>query len=85
MSDSIVDNSIISPIASTPVDPPSMAITISVNDSPFAGPEGGKLTSTVIKARLIAEAETNVAITVKETEQGDAYEVGGRGELQLGY
>ncbi|MGN7619192.1 MAG: translational GTPase TypA [Ehrlichia sp.] len=84
VSDSIVDTSINFPISSTPVDPPTMAITISVNDSPFAGTEGVKLTSTVIKTRLIAEAETNVAITVKETAQGDAYEVGGRGELQLG-
>ncbi|ABD44713.1 GTP-binding protein TypA/BipA [Ehrlichia chaffeensis str. Heartland] len=84
VSDSILDSSINFPITSTPVDPPTMAVTISVNDSPFAGTEGVKLTSTVIKARLVAEAETNVAITVKETEQGDAYEVGGRGELQLG-
>ncbi|KJV68910.1 translational GTPase TypA [Candidatus Neoehrlichia procyonis] len=84
VADSIVDNVVTIPIKSTPVDPPTMAVTISVNDSPFAGTEGTKLTSTVIKNRLLAEAETNVAITVKETEKGDAYEVGGRGELQLG-
>jgi GTP-binding protein len=71
-------------ISSTPVDPPTMAITLSVNDSPFAGQEGTKLTSTVIKDRLYAEAETNVAITVTPTPSGEAFEVGGRGELQLG-
>ena len=84
VSDSIVDVSVDSPIESTPVDPPTMAITIGVNDSPLAGTEGTKLTSTVIKSRLLAEAETNVAITVKEGERSDSYEVGGRGELQLG-
>ena len=84
VSDSIVDVSLNSPIESTPVDPPTMAITIGVNDSPLAGTEGTKLTSTVIKNRLFAEAETNVAITVKEGDRTDSYEVGGRGELQLG-
>ncbi|GHM58463.1 MAG: GTP-binding protein [Candidatus Mesenet longicola] len=84
VSDSITAPEILEPIKSTPVDPPTMAVTISVNSSPFAGQEGTKLTSTVIKERLLREAETNVAITVKETEKGDAFEVGGRGELQLG-
>lgn len=71
-------------VKSTPVDPPTMAITIGVNDSPLAGKDGTKLTSTTIRDRLMAEAETNVAITVTPTTHGDAYEVGGRGELQLG-
>ncbi|WP_339046364.1 translational GTPase TypA [Candidatus Mesenet endosymbiont of Agriotes lineatus] len=84
VSDSITALEILEPIKSTPVDPPTMAVTISVNSSPFAGQEGIKLTSTVIKERLLREAETNVAITVKETEKSDAFEVGGRGELQLG-
>ncbi|KAF2281919.1 hypothetical protein GH714_042743 [Hevea brasiliensis] len=84
VSDSIVDISASVPISSTPVDPPTMAVTIGVNDSPLAGTEGTKLTSTVIKNRLLSEAETNVAITVKEGERSDFYEVGGRGELQLG-
>ena len=61
-----------------------MAITLSVNNSPFAGQEGTKVTSRMIRERLFAEAETNVAITVKEVEGKDAFEVGGRGELQLG-
>jgi GTP-binding protein len=84
VSDTICDPSISSPIASTPIDPPTMAITIGVNDSPFAGQEGSKVTSRMIRDRLFAEAETNVAITVKETQNSEAFEVGGRGELQLG-
>lgn len=72
------------PIKSTPIDPPTMSITISVNDSPFAGKEGKKVTSTMIRERLLAEAETNVAITFKESAGKDAFEIGGRGELQLG-
>jgi GTP-binding protein len=61
-----------------------MAITVSVNDSPLAGTEGTKVTSRMIRDRLFAESETNVAIKVKESESKDAFEVGGRGELQLG-
>jgi GTP-binding protein len=61
-----------------------MAITISVNDSPLAGTEGTKVTSRMIRDRLFSEAESNVAITVKESANNDAFEVGGRGELQLG-
>jgi GTP-binding protein len=72
------------PIKSTPIDPPTMAITISVNDSPFAGQEGKKVTSTMIRERLLAEAETNVAITFRESDGRDSFEIGGRGELQLG-
>ena len=72
------------PIASTPIDPPTMSVTIMVNDSPFAGTEGKKVTSTVIRNRLLAEAETNVAITFRENINKDAFEIGGRGELQLG-
>ncbi len=84
VSDTIAAPEAMSAVPSTHVDPPTMAITISVNDSPFAGQEGAKLTSTVIKERLYAEAETNVAITVTITPSGEAFEVGGRGELQLG-
>jgi GTP-binding protein len=61
-----------------------MAITIAVNDSPLAGTEGSKVTSRMIRDRLFAENESNVAITVKESANNDAFEVGGRGELQLG-
>ncbi len=61
-----------------------MSITITVNSSPFAGQEGKKVTSNNIRERLIAESETNVAITFKENEKKDSFEIGGRGELQLG-
>ncbi len=84
VADTIGDMALTMPVQSTPIDPPTMAITISVNDSPFAGQEGTKVTSRMIRDRLMAEAETNVAITVTETAGKDAYEVGGRGELQLG-
>ena len=84
VSDSVVDVSVAIPIESTPVDPPTMAVTIGVNDSPLAGTEGTKLTSTAIRQRLLSEAETNVAITVTEGSRNEAFEVGGRGELQLG-
>ncbi|MGH1398027.1 MAG: translational GTPase TypA [Alphaproteobacteria bacterium] len=72
------------PVESTPIDPPTMAVMISVNDSPFAGQEGKKVTSTMIRERLMAEAEVNVAITYAESENKDSFEIGGRGELQLG-
>jgi GTP-binding protein len=84
VADTICDLSVETPIKATPIDPPTMAVTISVNDSPLAGREGTKLTSTMIRDRLMAEGETNVAIRVKETEGKDAFEVAGRGELQLG-
>jgi len=84
VADTIGDMAISVPVKSTPVDPPTMAVTISVNNSPFAGQEGTKVTSRVIRERLLAEDESNVAITVKETDEKDAFEVGGRGELQLG-
>ena len=84
VADTICDPAVKEPIQSTPIDPPTMSITISVNDSPFAGQEGSKVTSRMIRDRLMAEAETNVAITVNETDGKDAFEVGGRGELQLG-
>ncbi len=68
-----------------PVDPPTLAMTFSVNDSPLAGREGNnKVTSRLIVERLKREAEGNVAIRVRESEEKDAIEVAGRGELQLG-
>ena len=84
VSDTIGAPSLATPIQSTPIDPPTMAVTISVNDSPFAGLEGKKVTSTMIRERLLAEAEVNVAITFKEGDNRDSFEIGGRGELQLG-
>jgi len=67
-----------------PIDPPTISMTVSVNDSPLAGREGDKVQSRVIAARLLKEAEANVAIRVSETAEKDALEVAGRGELQLG-
>jgi GTP-binding protein len=67
-----------------PIDPPTISMTVGVNDSPLAGREGDKVQSRVIAARLLKEAESNVAIRVTETPDKDAMEVAGRGELQLG-
>ena len=84
VADTICDPGVTEPLKSTPIDPPTMSVTISVNDSPFAGREGKKVTSTMIRERLLAEAETNVAITYSESANKDSFEIGGRGELQLG-
>ncbi|MCB1590888.1 MAG: translational GTPase TypA [Alphaproteobacteria bacterium] len=84
VSDTICAPAVTVPLASTPIDPPTMSVTISVNDSPFAGREGSKVTSSLIRERLMAEAECNVAITFTESENKDSFEIGGRGELQLG-
>ena len=84
VADTIASPSMATPMPSTPIDPPTMAVTITVNDSPFAGTEGKKVTSTMIRQRLLAEAEVNVAITFSESDNKDSFEIGGRGELQLG-
>lgn len=83
VSDTLCDPSLDTPIEAQPIDPPTLAMSFGVNDSPLAGQDGDKLTSRVIRARLLREAEGNVAITVRETDDADAYEVAGRGELQL--
>lgn len=84
VADTIGTSGLEQPVPSTPIDPPTMAVTIAVNDSPFAGREGSKVTSTMLRDRLLAEAEVNVAITFAESGNKDAFEIGGRGELQLG-
>lgn len=84
VADTICDPEVIQPIKANPVDPPTLSMTFSVNDSPLAGREGDKVTSRMIRARLLRESEGNVAIRVRESESRDAYEVAGRGELQLG-
>ncbi|MGE0532648.1 MAG: translational GTPase TypA [Hyphomonadaceae bacterium] len=84
VADTIGSIELSAPLPSTPIDPPTLAITVSINDSPLAGRAGDKVQSRVIRARLLAEAESNVAIRVTETANKDAYEVAGRGELQLG-
>ena len=84
VSDTICDTSVNIPLKTTPVDPPTMSITISVNDSPFAGQEGKKITSRQILERLKKEEDSNVAIKVTVDPNNESFEIGGRGELQLG-
>ncbi len=83
VADTICDLEVSTPIKATPIDPPTMAIKITVNSSPLAGTEGKKLTSTQIRERLIREAENNVGITFSENQNKDAFEISGRGELML--
>lgn len=78
--DPIVETS----IPSTPIDPPTLSVTVMVNSSPLAGREGDKVQSRIIRARLWKQAETDVAIKVGETADSDAFELQGRGELQIG-
>ncbi len=84
VADTLCANDITRPIDSQPVDPPTLAMTFSINDSPFSGREGKKVTSRMIRERLLREAEGNVSIVVKTGNQKDSFEVSGRGELQLG-
>lgn len=84
VSDTICDAEVAEPLDAEPIDPPTLAMTFAINDSPLAGREGTKLTSRVIGDRLFAETEGNVAIRVTRTEDNEAFEVAGRGELQLG-
>jgi len=84
VADTLAGLDVTEPLPAQPIDPPTIAITVSINDSPLAGREGDKVQSRVIRARLLAEAEANVAIKVAETPDKDALEVAGRGELQLG-
>jgi GTP-binding protein len=80
----ICDPSIETPIPAQPIDPPTLAMTFRVNDSPLAGTEGDKVTGRMIRDRLLREAEGNVALRVRASDENDAMEVAGRGELQLG-
>ena len=72
------------PLPAQPIDPPTISVTFGINDSPLAGKDGTKVQSRVIRERLMKEAEMNVAIRVTDTPGGDAFEVAGRGELQMG-
>src|SRR3569833_1501212 len=80
----ICDPSVEQAIPAQPIDPPTLSMTFRVNDSPLAGTEGSKVTGRMIRDRLMAEAEGNVALRVRESDDRDAMEVSGRGELQLG-
>ncbi|MFO7477312.1 MAG: translational GTPase TypA [Methyloceanibacter sp.] len=72
------------PLRAQPIDPPTLSMTFRVNDSPLAGTEGSKVTSRMIRDRLLREGEGNVALRVTESDERDSMEVAGRGELQLG-
>ncbi|MDC0621979.1 translational GTPase TypA [Candidatus Pelagibacter sp.] len=83
VADTICDPELNEPISATPIDPPTMSITISVNSSPLAGTEGKKLTSTQIRDRLVSEAQNNVGITFSQNANVDSFVISGRGELML--
>ena len=83
VADTICDPEVNEPIPATPIDPPTMSITISVNSSPLAGTEGKKLTSTQIRDRLVTEAQNNVGITFSQNSNVDSFVISGRGELML--
>lgn len=85
VADTICDVAVTEPIAAQPIDPPTLTMTFRINDGPLAGKEGDKVQSRVIRDRLLREAEGNVALKVTPSEnETDAFEVAGRGELQLG-
>jgi GTP-binding protein len=83
VADTLVAPGVKEPIEAQPIDPPTLSMTFRVNDGPLAGKEGDKVQSRVIRDRLMKEAEGNVALKVTQVEGSDAYEVAGRGELQL--
>jgi len=83
VADTICDPEVNDPLPATPIDPPTMSITISVNSSPLAGTEGKKLTSTQIRDRLLTEAQNNVGISFSQNNNVDAFVISGRGELML--
>ncbi|WP_375550233.1 MULTISPECIES: translational GTPase TypA [Rhodophyticola] len=84
VADTICDLSVTDAIPAQPIDPPTITVTFGINDSPLAGKDGKKVQSRVIRERLMKEAESNVAIRVTDTPGGEAFEVAGRGELQMG-
>ncbi|SEO68720.1 GTP-binding protein [Salinihabitans flavidus] len=84
VADTICALAVDTPIDAQPIDPPTITVTFGINDSPLAGREGKKVQSRVIRERLMKEAESNVAVKVADTPGGEAFEVSGRGELQMG-
>ncbi|AUQ74401.1 translational GTPase TypA [Phaeobacter piscinae] len=84
VADSLVDTSVNDALPAQPIDPPTITVTFGINDSPLAGRDGKKVQSRVIRDRLMKEAESNVAIQISDTPGGEAFEVAGRGELQMG-
>jgi GTP-binding protein len=84
VADTICALAVEDPLPAQPIDPPTISVTFGINDSPLAGRDGKKVQSRVIRERLMKEAESNVAIKVADTPGGEAFEVSGRGELQMG-
>jgi len=84
VADTICALAVDEPLSAQPIDPPTITVTFGINDSPLAGRDGKKVQSRVIRERLMKEAESNVAIRVTDTPGGEAFEVAGRGELQMG-
>ncbi|GAA0303799.1 translational GTPase TypA [Rhodovulum strictum] len=84
VADTLCATAVTEPLPAQPIDPPTISVTFGINDSPLAGRDGKKVQSRVIRERLMKEAESNVAIKVTDTPGGEAFEVAGRGELQMG-
>lgn len=84
VADTICALAVEDPLEAQPIDPPTITVTFGINDSPLAGRDGKKVQSRVIRDRLLKEAESNVAIKIADTPGGEAFEVSGRGELQMG-
>ncbi|WP_197918037.1 translational GTPase TypA [Thiosulfatihalobacter marinus] len=84
VADTICALAVDTPLKAQPIDPPTITVTFGINDSPLAGRDGKKVQSRVIRDRLMKEAESNVAIKIADTPGGEAFEVSGRGELQMG-
>ena len=83
VADTFCDPAVTEPLHAQPIDPPTVTMSFIVNDSPLAGTEGDKVTSRVIRDRLLREAEGNVALKIEESTEKDSFFVSGRGELQL--
>lgn len=83
VADTFCDPVVTTPLEAQPIDPPTVTMSFLVNDSPYAGTEGDKVTSRMIRDRLLREAEGNVALQVEEADDKDSFFVSGRGELQL--
>ena len=84
VADTLAETSVVDAIPAQPIDPPTITVTFGINDSPLAGRDGKKVQSRIIRDRLMKEAESNVAIKVADSPNGDSFEVAGRGELQMG-
>jgi GTP-binding protein len=84
VTDTVCNPSVTVPVHTTPLSPPVISMTFSVNDSPLNGREGNRLTSSMIKDRLRKEIENNVTLSLRNSTDPEAIDVEGRGELQIG-